>query len=262
MIKKINNVSFFSVSEKGKREENQDNYCILYNDNFFLFLVADGMGGHLGGKKASEITVETFRENFSSLNPAIENNEKIDQWFIKIVNLSKQKMKEWAENNDLSFLDMGTTLSAVIYETKTKNIYSINIGDSRFYIYKNQLKQITKDQNLLNFYMENEGFTLEEASIIPGAKSLISSLGPKKLMEIDFLSSNMNELIDKKENNEVFFLLTTDGVHDFLSKSIIENILFLKNQNIEYKGKLLIQQALENNSSDNLTLILVEIKDE
>ncbi len=148
-------------------------------------------------------------------------------------------------------LDMGTTM-VIILITNNK-AYLVNIGDSRIYQYSEQgLKQLTVDHNILNLYLQKN--TTKESSVDLNHtywKALTSALGPRKPLKTDIF--HLPLIIPS------YFLLTSDGVHDFLEEYEIVNILE-KNGNINNKVKLLIKQALLNVSTDNVTALLMEIK--
>ena len=64
--KMVNNIHFFGLSEKGLRDANEDSYCAEKIGRFFVFAVADGLGGHAAGEVASGIAIECVKEAFRS----------------------------------------------------------------------------------------------------------------------------------------------------------------------------------------------------
>ena len=60
---------YFSLQSPIKKTGNEDGLAILeIDDQHFLFAVTDGLGGHMAGDRASEITLLTFEEKFSLMN--------------------------------------------------------------------------------------------------------------------------------------------------------------------------------------------------
>ncbi|MGZ9413399.1 PP2C family protein-serine/threonine phosphatase [Mycoplasma sp. 480] len=245
--------NYIFKTNKGKRVQNEDSVLILENEKVIFSIVCDGMGGHNAGEIASQITVDTFKTLFSTLEIK-EDKKSITNWFSKGINDSIINMNKAAEENE-QLLDMGTTMVATIFVKKNKLLSFVNIGDSRIYLYSDILQQLSSDQNLMNYYIEKEKVSFEVASQLPGASFLTSSLGPKKRYtpEIGFLS-----LSKRKEKS--YLIQTTDGVHDFIDKPTLENIMFLKEKDLEYKANKIIETALANDSNDNLTVAIVEIK--
>ncbi len=232
------------------REENQDRAAVFENDYVLVAVLCDGMGGHFGGSLASSITIDTFKNRMNYLK---SDSDNVYEWFKDTIKQAKQNMIIEA-GNDENKKDMGTTVTSAIVFKRTKNIIIFNIGDSRTYIFDGQLHQITVDHNLMNYYIKNEGMSSFEASKIPGAAALTSALGPSKKTNIEAFNIDENT-----SNNDRVLVLTSDGVHDYIDKPKFELIMAQRND-IEEKGKILISEAIKGRSTDNLTVVIVEVK--
>ena len=115
---------FSDYSHIGGRETNEDNFISLKNQDNYLFVVADGLGGHTCGHLASEIIIRTLEELFYR-NPEefdLENAVRLANE--KIIHTQKQ-----LRNN------MQSTVTAV-YINKSMTVCA-NVGDSRTYLFKN-----------------------------------------------------------------------------------------------------------------------------
>jgi protein phosphatase len=77
----------------------------------------------------------------------------------------------------------------------------------------------------------------------------LQCLGSKSEINIDIYPN----LFESGEE----LLLTSDGIHDYLSQKELEVIL-RKSTNIETNANTLIQTALKNGSMDDLTVLLVK----
>lgn len=232
------------------REENQDRAAVFENDYVLVAVLCDGMGGHYGGSMASSITINTFKNRMDYLKSDFDN---IYEWFKETIKQSKQNMIIEA-GNDENKKDMGTTVTSAIVFKKTKKIIIFNIGDSRTYIYDNQLHQITIDHNLMNYYIKNEGLSSFEAEKIPGASALTSALGPSKKTNIEAFNIEDNQTSSKR-----VLILTSDGVHDYIEKPKFE-LIISQNDPISEKAKILIKEAINGRSADNLTVVIVEVE--
>ncbi|MGL5519853.1 MAG: PP2C family protein-serine/threonine phosphatase [Metamycoplasmataceae bacterium] len=235
------------------REENQDRADVIENDNIVIAILCDGMGGHFGGSLASSITINTFKDE---IHKAPNNKTEISEWVKTTIKKAKENMI-YEAGEDSSKKDMGTTLTIAIIFKKTKEIVIFNIGDSRTYIYDGLLYQITRDHNLMNYYIDKEGMSEFEASKIPGATALTSALGPTKKTNIEAFTID-NDFSSNSEK-KIFLVLTSDGIHDYISKPKFEMILS-DNNPLQVKSEDLIRSAIKGGSTDNLTVILLEVE--
>lgn len=225
------------------RSENQDRAAVFSNDECTFAILCDGMGGHTGGSYASSITVNVFEKEFAK-GVDLKN---VSTWFENGIKRSKREMIDFA-NGDEKLLDMGTTVTAALI---TKNeVFIFNIGDSRTYAFNGLLHQLTKDHNLWNHYIDKFGYTPEEAAKVMGASALTSALGPQKTTHADTF------ILDR--DGIQYLVLTSDGVHDYISKPAFETILSSE-QKIEGKAEELILKAIRGKSSDNLTAVIVDL---
>lgn len=266
------------------REENQDRADIFENDDVIVAVLCDGMGGHFGGSLASSITINTFKQRMSFIS---KNEDEIYDWFKETIKNAKQNMIQEA-GDDINKKDMGTTVTSAIIFKETKNIVIFNIGDSRTYLFNGVLKQITIDHNLMNYYIQKENMSEFEASKIPGAHALTSALGPSKQTNIEAFMIDSESLItsikskeskskswfkkskkekeditnnnvDTSENQKIYLILTSDGIHDFITKPHFESIIANPLTSIEEKTNELISAGIKGSSTDNLTCIIVEV---
>lgn len=229
------------------RSENQDRAAVFNNGEAVLAILCDGMGGHNGGSHASTITISVFERAFMK---GLPKESKLSEWFSETLKRSTKEMTEYAQR-DQSLMDMGTTVTAAILVRG--NIYIFNVGDSRTYAYNGLLHQITRDHNLWNHYIDKYGYTPEEAARVTGAAALTSALGPTK-------TTKLETFVLENDPSLKYLVLTSDGVHDYVSKPNFEAIVGDAHMTIEDKGLKLITQAIRGKSSDNCTVVIVEVK--
>ncbi len=251
---KIFKYSFFYKTSTGNyRKINQDNgVCLIKkNENIVLAALCDGMGGHNYGETASQIAIDILEKEFKKEKFYNFKSNDYFYWLKNVVNNIKEYMKNYSLNkNEDKLLDMGTTFLVTII--KNDMVYVINIGDSRLYAFNlnNKLIQITKDQNILNNekykkMVMNNSFNNDYTI----GKLLTSALGPNKKMQID--AYKLNKM-------KGFLLLTTDGVHDYVDKNEIQKELN-KKTTLKTIVNNLMKLALDNYSTDNLTILLLKI---
>ncbi|MCS4536692.1 protein phosphatase 2C domain-containing protein [Mycoplasma sp. CSL7475-4] len=247
--------NFAQLSVKGNvRNSNQDAVGIFHKDNIHMLLLCDGMGGHYGGSKASNITVNTFSKKFAQMMPLEKFDvNSVSLWFKSVVNDARLEMKTFA-NVEEAYLDMGTTVTAAIYSEVHGFLYIFNIGDSRTYILTKggDLKQITVDHNLYNRLINEENYTELKARNVKYNMALTSALGPLKKTKIEIfdLSASIKAVHS--------ILCTSDGVHNFLEKPSIE-LIIKKEIKAQKIVEVLVQEALDNRSTDNASAVYASL---
>ncbi|WP_029513377.1 PP2C family protein-serine/threonine phosphatase [Mycoplasmopsis primatum] len=232
-----------------RRLENQDAVAILTNSDFSLLLLCDGMGGHYGGGIASSTTISIFEKEFKQNFPALDSSsiEPFVTWIKNTVNVSKKEMIKISDRDEAK-LDMGTTVTGALINTKKKYVLIFNIGDSRTFVLSTsgELTQVTVDHNYLN-QLISEGVPEIEAKKYWNQASLTSALGPDKRTKLEILTIGSNDY------DRIYSLISTsDGAHDFVPKPIFENIA-RQNKDAETLTREIIDFALKNNSTDNAT---------
>lgn len=239
-------ISFYGKSEKGRRPQNEDNFVIFKNNfNFLIAAVADGMGGHIGGRIASSYTIKILRDYFQEIDFTNRTTEDINEILVQgIKYISKNLIKISTENPDL--MDMGTTLNLNIFINEF--LYTVNIGDSRAGQYMHgHIHQITIDQNLSTLSQRDKTFKYK--GIANMANLLTSSLGPRKETKLVITKTSLFE--------KGIIFISTDGLHNFVDDFILKNVLE-KKVSLKEKTLELITESYNRGSNDNITLIMVE----
>lgn len=231
-----------------RRSVNQD--YIFYTDEPIgnlpnLYIVADGMGGHKAGDRASSFAVEKFIE-------IVKNEEAQQPFYLMKKVLSKV-------NHELVLLSrkrpeyegMGTTfVAASVFED---SLYVMNIGDSRLYKMENHLTQVTKDHSLVEELVRNGQLTKEEARIHPQKNLITRALGVEEEIEPDFFQLEM------KAGDRI--LLCSDGLTNMVEDKNLEKILVSLPDSRKAAEKL-IEQANEKGGLDNIAVIVAKKEEE
>jgi protein phosphatase len=112
-----------------------------------LLVVSDGMGGAAHGEIASEMAVTTLREILDS-----DTETEIADRLRRSAEIANDRIWTMAQNNP-ELTGMGATLTAALVCGNTA--YIAQVGDSRAYLIRgDQIKQITKDQSLVQMLMD------------------------------------------------------------------------------------------------------------
>lgn len=221
------------------RENNEDSYLIMEPQEINTILaVADGMGGHNAGEVASQVAIDTIEEY------SFDFEKEIIKQIESVIKEANENIFDYSEEKN-NYKDMGTTLTLALL--KDKSLYFGHVGDSRLYIYDEQLKQITTDHSLVNDLVENKTIKPDEAFDHPNKNIITQALGVDKELEIQ------TGQIDIKTNDIV--MLCTDGLTDMVRFENIENV-FQQNDDVETILDTLGNMALQNGGNDNITIIM------
>jgi len=227
------------ASETGRvRDNNQD--AIHSDDATGLWLVADGMGGHAGGARASEIACASI----------ISSHEQGDSLRLSVLEAHKAIRGEQTERPE--FGDMGTT---VVVLSENENAYEICwVGDSRAYRFSPKtgvLELLTRDHNVAGMLVAAGALSPEEASRHPQRHVLTDCLGLTGEHE-----PRIGSLQDRWKSGE-WLLLCSDGLSGELSDREIESIL-KRSTSLDSASAALIERTLEAGAHDNVSVVLIE----
>ncbi len=252
---------YYSVTNVGLKRKNNEDY-LLVSVELGLYLLADGMGGHLGGEEASRMALTTI-ERFFADNPDITEEEinKLQE-FPDSLSLYARKLSyaiitananiiKKAET-DPNLNGMGTTVVAV--HEAMGDLYLSHVGDSRIYMQRDgSLRQMTEDHSVFN--EEKKRGILSEAQLkeMPFGKRLVRALGHMDKSRVD-----LQVLHPKKKD---IFLLCSDGLTDMVEDESIERTLEESSGDLEKAGSELVQKALNGGGKDNISIVLLKINE-
>ena len=240
-------MKYCSLTDKGLvRERNEDNFSTIENVNSdILFFVCDGIGGNNAGNIASKETVDIINSLFKKA-PRFKSTKDIINFINTAINEANENLLKISTINS-NFYGLGTTITGVLISGK--HAYSFNVGDSRVYgIKKNKIKQLTKDDTLVNLLLEEGKITKEEAKTHPKRSHLVKAIGINQYLDVPV---NKLDFYD-------YFLICSDGLYSMLDEEKILKIITNKRTSIEKKTKQLAHEALLKGGYDNITLIVVD----
>jgi len=220
-------------AREDRPEHNQDS--ILVNREKQLYAVFDGLGGYVGGeqaaREAAKILNETLGLEFASV-------QEMESELVKALETVDQNL---FKNN----VGLTTSTVAKIWEQGSeKYLVWANVGDSRLFILREgeSIRQITVDDNETTQAVEDGTITQQQAEIIDQATSNEALTDP--IMKILFNRRNYitnslgngravikSGLVHLKPGDKV--AITSDGIHDNLTKQEIENILKFSDQAVQ-----------------------------
>ena len=181
----------------GKRSINEDSVLALEDGERYLFVAADGLGGHGMGKEASSLVVDVFRNEFSELSKCCSF---LETTFDKAQAAVLKSQEERRLNNQ-----MKTTAVALVINGG-KFAYG-HVGDTRLYMYKNQKLAVrTLDHSVPQMLALSGDIKEEEISTHPDRSRLIYVIGD------DWQTAKYEVSKQKSIKKGMSFFLATDGV--------------------------------------------------
>lgn len=240
-----------ALSDQGaKRADNQDNYY-LSEDNH-VFVVADGMGGALGGSIASRLTVNAIENYWKESTPDLEDSTSIEEWLVNAVNKANETVFGFSEENP-SVKGMGTTV-VVGVQDKIGCIHIGHLGDSRAYLVRgSDYEVLTQDHSLVMELYRGGHITEEQMKESPFKHYITRCVGHKDRVDL--------EHNPKQLQSGDWILLCTDGLTAVLQDDEITQIL-QKAKSPEEACAELVRQTLDGGAPDNVTVIAVKYHDE
>jgi Serine/threonine protein phosphatase len=216
------------------RKENQD--WLLVEPP--LYAVADGMGGHKGGKEASLLAATVLKE-------ALKNKAPDKELLLTAMEAANRRIYEKQEEDE-SLSGMGTTLS-VIWAGESEMLIG-HVGDSRIYLVRNGIvAQLTQDHSLVAELMKNGYITALEASVHPYKNVITRAIGTNKSVLIDTFK------VPCQKNDK--WLICSDGLHGMLTHDALAEALAAPD--LDKAAEKLLAAALENGGTDNISFILL-----
>lgn len=233
-----------SLTDVGKvREINQD--YLATDPDLGLFIVADGMGGHLAGEKASQGAVEAITRSLTPDVLSSANGNLMDLIQAAIQEANREIVQ--ASLQDSSMRGMGTTATVAV--TAGDKVYVGHIGDSRAYHLRGDvIAQITEDHSVVAQLLRARAITPAEAQRHPYRNVITRCLGMQMEIEADTFE------VDWHPGDRL--LLCSDGLSGLVSDEEMCRIAGESSEPQEACERL-VALALERGGYDNITVVLL-----
>lgn len=253
-VTKIDNIFKKGVIGNVRKAQEDSHDMALKTPNGDIYVVCDGMGGHVGGAKASSLAVESIISYLKS--------EKYDDPYTALdgaLQFANMQILGFASTHP-DYKGMGTT--ACIVMMQNEGVYIAHVGDSRIYLYlgkEKKLHRITKDHSYVQTLVDAGVITDDEAEHHPNKNRILKALGVTPNLQPSF---NDKRIPIKPVNGDVF-LICSDGLSGMIPDRTIEKVLG-QTGTLEEKGELLINLAMQGETvqpggQDNCTLELIQI---
>lgn len=240
-----------------------------------LFIVADGMGGHLAGEVASHWAVETIKRELADLfvprdpratwdlsgaelramadrgeRPARLPPRVTEQRVRAAVEKANTAVHGYARHRPAEAMGSGSTVAMAVVEGPVA--FVANVGDSRAYLLRDhQLKQITVDHSLVSGLVASGRITLEESYDHPQAGLIYRCLGYMPTVEVDIFQQELQD--------DDVLLLCTDGLWEMVRdpKRIVS--IVGEAPTLDRATQWLVQAANVAGGKDNISVVLARV---
>jgi serine/threonine protein phosphatase PrpC len=228
------------------RSANEDSYFA----QFPFFLVADGMGGHANGDRASQEIVRVFSSRRKGRGPVREDA------VLETIADANTAVRSLSPSDARSYAVAGSTLAGfALVETEqgVPGWMVFNVGDSRVYSWRDgSLVRLTVDHSAVQELVERGEISALEAEYHPDRNVVTRAIGVDDAVQADVLLL--------PAGGRQVFLACSDGLTKEVSETRIAEILGQSEQTGSFAplAKRLVAAALEAGGGDNVTVVVVE----
>lgn len=229
------------------RENNEDSLfagdCAVGQLNN-LFIVADGMGGHVGGEYASAFVVSEIPR----LIRKSEQTEKIPELLLSAADSANMALYRQSRD-DRRLQGMGSTLIMVGVAGSCAHV--VNVGDSRLYVYDGGLRQVTRDHSLVDEMVAEGKLTKDDPFYAANKNVITRAMGISPAVEPDYFC------VPLRAGSRL--LLCSDGLSGMVEDNVMEAVL-AELPDTDRAAERLMQEAKDSGGRDNITLILIDVE--
>ena len=243
-------MKIYAITKKGEHSENEDRILIndtILSDGIFetecngelKICIADGVGGNNAGANASSFVWEDLK-NIA----LIGKNDLID--------INSKLLAKSTEN--VNYNGMATTLSGICIDDEKSSIF--HIGNTRIYIFQSSyIKQITEDHTSVNWLVKAGKLSKKDAEFYDRQNEITACFGGGNPTLINSLKFDENH---EMLSNAKRIVLTSDGVHEYVSVDELEDILNTANIYPLQACKKIINLAKTNGSNDDKSIAIID----
>ena len=228
------------------RQQNQDAmFFERLNEDTYLAVVCDGMGGAAAGNVASELAISVF---VGSIKESLMEDSPLINDVLRCACIEANSTVIDRANHNADYAGMGTTLVAALVQDETA--YIANVGDSRaYYVTQTGISRITRDHSLVEDLVAKGELTEEEARNHPQRNLITRALGAEDGTDADIYTHALAQ--------GSFLLLCSDGLSNMMSEQEILFELIHGGESADCCQRL-VSIACSRGAPDNVTVVLLE----
>jgi serine/threonine protein phosphatase PrpC len=229
------------------RDRNEDS--VLTMPEIGLFMVADGMGGHSFGDRASRMAVDRAWEYAQAASAqGVPDASRRREVLLEAFQEAHEDIRRFVET-EAEGKTVGTTGTALWLQGAEAAV--AHIGDSRLYLLRaGEIQLMTHDHTMVQEFVEMERITPEQAKESPYSHMLTRAVGIKKKHDPETSGFEM-------EAGDVM-LLCSDGLYGVVEDKELNGILQkATSEPLELLADQLVNTALQRGGPDNVSFIIV-----
>jgi PPM family protein phosphatase len=245
------------------RDHNEDNFVVAnldtgqirprdqvfedeISDRGLIFAVCDGMGGAAAGEVASQMAVDILVEAMRRGGPP-KNRDGLARRLVSAVEEAGRRIFDAAQR-ERSRRGMGTTATVAVLVDRV--MFLAEVGDSRAYLLRHgELRQLTKDQSLVNQLIEAGHLTEDEAEAFEHSNIILQALGTSETVQVDLT------FVELRRGDRL--LVCSDGLSGLLHLDTLRTTLEDLKDPAECSAKL-IEYAEAAGGHDNITVVVAD----
>jgi predicted Zn finger-like uncharacterized protein len=245
-----------------ERTRNEDSFLVQHltwsdlneNHQLALVIVADGMGGHAGGDQAARLTLRTIGTILAPLLTGALNTQRVDVTRAGLAKSIDAAIKEanrvvqQAAAGDKRYKGMGATAAVVV--VWNGRVVIGHVGDCRVYHQQaGQLKQVTRDQTLVNRMVELGQLTPDEVAGHPAGNQVLQAVGARTNIEPAHFKLKLAP--------GDWLLVACDGLHGQVDYGTIQANVSRAPPSAPLLAGRLVDLADQSGGADNCTVVAV-----
>lgn len=243
-------IDLLGLSDVGmQRAQNEDSFLVRTSKDLDLLVVADGMGGHVGGKVASNLAVETIECYIGANHTRLSPQELVAD----SMTLAHRRILE-RRDNEPALKGMGTTCTMVLLSPDAMDPERVkavmgHIGDSKLYHADAvDIRQLSTDHTMLQRMLDAGAIKPEEVKDYAYKNVIYKSLGGADQLQLEPVRQfhlSCGEAL----------LLCSDGLSGYLKPEEMRRIL-LGTPSLKAAAQYMVNLAKRRGGDDNITVVL------
>lgn len=246
--------------DPGKRRRGRPNEDFVFaaqgtivatQEPFGLFVVADGVGGHVNGQEASRLAIETIVD---AVLPWVREEQRNGASWGELLRhgVEQANIVVYQRNQQLAGSSMGTTVTTAL--VVGLEVFVANVGDSRTYLYRpgQGLTQLTRDHSTVSQLVEMGAITRDEVYTHPQRNEIYRCLGAMLSVEVDVFRETLQD--------GAVLLLCSDGLWEMVpDEQRLVSVLSSSCASADQMAERLVHLALAAGGLDNIGLVVVRV---
>lgn len=245
-------LSIYQESRIGGRSYNQDRQVIAHSREAVMLVVADGMGGHLQGEVAAQITIDLMSELFyQQATPTLSHPNR---FLVNAISSTHQAILDYAADQRLPEIPSTTVVAAIIQQGM---LYWCHVGDSRLYLLdsKQGLLLRSRDHSQVQRMIDQGKLTEEGARTHPERNKIYNCLGATTDPDIDIGEKQFLQAGSS-------IVLCSDGLWSQISDGEMEKVFIGRAVGQVMPALMNVAERRAGSAGDNLSAVAITLLDD